>query len=193
MAPVAGGALAGETGSQALLQSNSSPEQCSRAYLSMTSEGSGATELSLDAIISSLAENADPEAEKITTRARELRDARGRDRIPVVSRVAALFDHIHVREKLDGKWKDRKLADVEADVQKALSNAAKECLAGLRRQARPAEEEQSATAASSAASAAEHAGNAASSGGLRRPSELTSESSAAKKPSHSAKEDPQED
>ena len=145
-------------------------------------EGSGATELSLDAIISLLAENANPEAEKITTRARELRDARGRDRKPVVSRVAALFDHIHLREKLDGKWKTRKVADVEADVQKALSNAAKECLAGLRRQARPAEEEQSATAASSAASAAEHAGNAASSGGLRRPSELTSESSAAKKP-----------
>ena len=104
------------------------------------SEGSGAAEhfvpadLSLDAIMSSLAGNADPEAVKIRTAARELRDARGRDRKPLLRRLAAPYHHIHVRQKLDGKWTDRKLPEIEADVKKALSNAAKDCLA-FRREA----------------------------------------------------------
>ena len=144
-------------------------------------EGSGAADLSLDAIISSLADNTDAEAEKIRTSAREIREARGRDRKAILRRVAAPFDHIHLRSKLDGKWKDRKLHEVEADILKALSNAAKECIAGLRREPRPAEEEQSATAASSATSAAEHSSNAARASGLRRPIEMISESSAPKK------------
>ena len=46
-----------------------------------------------------------------------------------------MSDHIHVRQKLDGKWTDRKLPEIEADVKKALSNAAKDCLAGIRREA----------------------------------------------------------
>ena len=113
------------------------------------SEGPSAAEhldpadLSLDAIISSLAGNTDPEADKVRTAARELRDARGKDRKSLLRRLAALSDHIHVRQKLDGKLQDRKLAEVEADVKMALSNAAKDCLAGIRREARPAEGKQS--------------------------------------------------
>ena len=108
-------------------------------------------DLALVDIISSLSENDDPEAIEIRTAAQEVRDVRGRDRKDLLRRLASRSDQIHIREKLEGKWKDRKLTDIEADVKKMLSAAAKDFLAGIRRGARVAEEVPSATAASSPA------------------------------------------
>ena len=113
-------------------------------------------------------------------------------------RLAPRPDQIHIREKLEGKWKDRKLTDIEADVKKMLSAAAKDFLAGIRRGARVAEEVPNATAASctarnfaeknessvpEVASAPEHGGAAASSAsGIRRAPPLAGESRDANKP-----------
>ena len=108
-------------------------------------------DLALVDIISSLSENDDPAAIENRTATQGVRDVRGRDRQTLLRRLASRSDQIHIREKLEGKWKDRKLTDIEADVKKMLSAAAKDFLAGIRRGARVAEEVPSATAASSTA------------------------------------------
>ena len=88
---------------------------------------------------------------EIRTATQEVRDVRGRDRKHLLRRLASRADQIHIRDKLEGKWKDCKLTDIEADAKRMLSAAAKDFLAGIRRGARVAEEVPSATAASSTA------------------------------------------
>ena len=97
-------------------------------------------DLALVDIISSLSENDDPEAIEIRTAAQGVRDVRGRDRQTLLRRLASRSDQIHIREKLEGKWTDRKLTDIEGDVKKMFSAAAKDLLAGIRRGARVAQE-----------------------------------------------------
>ena len=104
-----------------------------------------------------------------------------------------------------GKWKDRKLTDIEADAKKMLSAAAKDLLAGIRRGARVDEEvprypqrstscrrasctarnlaEKNESSVPEVASAPEHGGAAASSAsGIRRAPSLAGGSRDAKKP-----------
>ena len=66
-------------------------------------------DLALVDIISSLSENDDPEAIEIRTAEQEVRDVRGRDSKHFLRILASRADQIHIREQLEGKWKDRKL------------------------------------------------------------------------------------
>ena len=106
---------------------------------------------SLDDIIAELAEEGGERARSIRAAAWAVREARGRGRRDTLRKAAREWGDIAIRIKVDGRWKDRGLDDIQQDIVKALSQATTACMAKGESDETGEEQEKSATAASSSA------------------------------------------
>ena len=106
---------------------------------------------SVDDIIAELAEERGERAQSILAAALAVREARGRGRKDTLRKEAREWGNIAIRRKVDGRWKDRGLDDIQQDIVKALSQATTACMAKAESNENGDEHAGSATAASRSA------------------------------------------